>query len=221
MRYKINFSEKRILFALALVLAFLILYFFVSSLFFPDSNWIIAKDNAIKLVSGKTITQKFIASEDNLSQIEVLFSKATASGLKNGAEVNMQIKDQACFKTLGEASWGENTLHSNNTYAFHFNKISGSKGKTYCFLITLQKNEGSAKGVGVFTNNTPSVNSQYLFDGGSGIELKNQSLSMRPAYQNNFLGNIKELDQHIKRIADDPNVASDRILESDRKFFYL
>lgn len=201
MKYKFNFSKKKMLSTLALFLAFLVFHFFVTSWFFPDSNWSIAKDNTISLIPDHSVIQKFVASQDGLSQIEVLFSKATGSGLKKGAEINMQIKDQSCSKTLGETSWGANALHSDNTYAFHFGKINRSKGKIYCFMITLKANGAAEKGIRVFTNATnPSPNSQYLFDGGTGTELKNQSLSMRPAYQNDtWWGNVRELDQRISQ----------------------
>jgi hypothetical protein len=183
-----------VIFTLSLVTVF---YIFLNRFSFPDANWKLGKDNKIELSSEKSITQKFIASRDGLSRIDFLFSQSDKK--KIGGKIKMQIAESNCASILREGFLKVVDLNSENASEFIFSKIDDSKNKEFCLLLIFVSEKESKQKPQIFVVNNELSENKGLFDANA-EELKNQSLAMRPAYQNeSFWKNAEELNQRISQ----------------------
>lgn len=187
-------TEKRIYFLIILFLLFLISFRLINSWAFPDTAWQLQKGNKTTIGKDELIIQKFQAPRNNLTRIDVFFG---STNIKPGGKIFVQIFDENCNEMLREKSLKVSTLDSDKTYDFYFNKIKDSKDKIYCLKIGFDPLSVKKKANIFLLDNPPS---QSKFFSLNGQEIPNQSVAMRPAYQNDsWLGNIAELNQRISQ----------------------
>lgn len=179
---------------LAATLLFLVIYNFQKSLSFPDTNWTLLQDGKIEINPGKPVIQKFKASRNSLAKIRIFFTK---SYNKDGGEIGLKLADETCQNILRVKSFDRNSL-AGGYYDFKFSKINDSKDKAFCLSIDFDPQKEKFKKFSAIVSNNAPPESQLLT--ATGEELKNQSLSMRPAYKNkNIFGDISELNQRISQ----------------------
>lgn len=169
---------------------------FSSILYFPDSEIVLDKGEAIKLEAGHSLTQKFLSKRNNLAKLEFLLS---AEGIKEGNTVKMKIADENCSNVIREGELKKAFLDSKNLYDFEFSKISDSKDKIYCTIISFKTKKEKTKKLQIFTQKeTTSPFSAKNID--TDEEFSGQSLSLRTAYKNdNLFQNLNELNQRISQ----------------------
>ncbi|NTW27564.1 MAG: hypothetical protein HGA36_04525 [Candidatus Moranbacteria bacterium] len=198
MKYSIpKFSAKKILFLIFMHITMLIFFRFSTLLEFPDSSIVLEKgDPAVKLKATETLSQKFIASRDNLVKVEFLLRTPRP---KPEDVVKMEIADESCTKIIRSGRLNSSFLASDNLHEFAFSKIPNSNGKTFCILATFEPQKSSAKALQFFTqeNKQPAFSAQ---NSSSEDDLSGQALSMRPVYVNDhWWQNLSELSQRMSQ----------------------
>ncbi|MDO8529274.1 MAG: hypothetical protein Q7S18_01240 [bacterium] len=189
--------SKSIFLSIVLVVLALVTIRLIELWSFPDTTWILKRGEKIALESNDPLMQKFAASRNNLSGIEILFS---SSDIKPGGAISMKILDENCSRILREKEMKVKNLDAENTYSFRFSRIPKSEGKIYCLALSfaplISPNGKKAK---IFLNDVPPFGSQLL-NSAAGEKFENKSLAIRPAYQNDSLWkNIDELNQRISQ----------------------
>lgn len=190
-----NFSYKYLFLIIALLAVFFVFFRFYQQWSFPDTAWQLAKGEKTDIESKKPLQQKFIASRDNLSRIDIFLS---SSSIKPGGTLKMAILDEACANILRTETWKVKDLDSEDSYSFRFAKIPESKNKTYCFSLVYTPLLENGKKAKIFLNENPPAGSELILTTQEIID--SRSLAIRPAYQNdNLAGNIRELNQRISQ----------------------
>lgn len=191
-----HLNAKNILLGIFFLFVLLILAKFLSDWSFPDTAWKISRDEKIEIKNdGQPVNQKFTANRDGLSKIEILFGSAKIKG-----SIEMRILDESCEAVLRKYELKERILDSNQTYAFNFASIHNSKNKTFCLSILSKAEKTGSKYPAVYINEIPAPHGGSLLIPFSNEEIKNKSLSMRPAYKNaSFFQNVEELNQRISQ----------------------
>ncbi|GBE16715.1 hypothetical protein BMS3Abin15_00537 [bacterium BMS3Abin15] len=196
----IPYSEKNVFLAILIIALSFVFYYLAVTWDFPDSQWVIDKGNneKIELEPGEKVTQKFTASRNNLSRIEILFAKAN---LSPGGKIIMEVNDENCSEKIRQAALNVVRLSSDSTYSFNFPKIKDSAGKTYCLVLYFEETKGKTKkDPRIFIHPNPPAANAGLYNQTLGEEYENQSLAMRPAYQNDsWRENLQELNQRISQ----------------------
>lgn len=164
---------------------------------FPDSKWILKKDDKITMEVGKDIVQKFKAEKNGLSEIQVLLG--SIKNQKDG-KIRLNLYEENCNELIRESELNFISLSSDYPYSFKFPRIYDSRDKTYCLIMTAQFVQIQTKKPSVFITDNFMPENEYLFNSATNLEFKNQALSMRPAYKNdNFWQNVTELNQRISQ----------------------
>lgn len=194
MRY---FFIKIILLATLLVGLFLIIFKFDNIFYFPDSNWKMNRDQKIELLPNKPVVQKFKTSNNGLTSLEILFGRSSLK--KVSGKIHFQILEENCQNRIADSYLIPQNINSDNSNTFKFNKIINSENKTYCLKLIFETENSVTKNPFVFINSNDSMDNIFLADANSN-ELKNQSLSLRPAYKNNNLWqDAEELNKRISQ----------------------
>lgn len=194
MRYP---SFRNIILVATLIILSVIFLRLGSFLSFPDTSWSLEQDERITLGSNKKLKQKFAASQNNLSGIEVLFS---SSNTKPGGRIDMAILDESCDKKIRESSISFSSLVSDKTYDFNWPAIPDSKDKIYCLSLNFIPRKKDMKGIKIFINDDRPENYIYLYNEATGEELSGKTLTIRPNYKNtNFSENLEHLNQRISQ----------------------
>ncbi len=190
-----NFSHKHLFLIILLLAVFFVFFRLVKLWSFPDTNWKLAKGEKIDLEVAKSLNQKFIASRDNLSRIDILFS---GSGIKPGGIIDLQLSDETCRQVLRKDSLKVSSLDAENSYPFRFAKIAAAENKIFCLSLTYAPRLENGKKAKIFLlENSPAGSELFSV---AGEKLANQALAIRPAYQNeNLWGNIREMNQRISQ----------------------
>lgn len=189
-----NFLKKNIFLFFTIILLLVILFKLIGDWSFPDTSWPLEKDEKVKIEAGTPLVQKFTANRDGLARIKVLFAN---SSLGDGGTLAMKIYDETCVSFLRQSTFTVTSLDSDNTIDFAFSRIPDSKDKAFCLNLTYEPKKG-AKSANIFLLNNPSPESQFLSLNGQ--VRPDQSIAMRPAYQNaSWWQNIIELDQRISQ----------------------
>lgn len=192
------FSKKITFLIILLALLFIVSFKLFRIWSFPDQNWAIERENKIILDSEKPIIQKFKASRNNLSKIEMLFSQSDKK--KIGGKIKMQLAEEKCENILAEDFLKVASINSEFTYDFAFSKIKESENKTFCLMLLFVPEKESKKSPQVFISNSTNSEEQIFLTNTTGEELKNQSLSMRPAYKNDHIWqDMTELNKRISQ----------------------
>lgn len=193
-------SKKTILLTSIIVLLFFVFLKLSHTLSFPDTNWLMQRENKIELEAEKPIIQKFKANRDNLARIEFLFGRSYLKSI--GGNLKIQLADENCSIIISEKYLKISSLSLDDANDFIFPKIANSKDRIYCVKISFMpgaKNTPKKK-PSVFINNNSKPENIYLFNSATNEELKNRSLSMRPAYKNNTIWqDATELNKRISQ----------------------
>jgi hypothetical protein len=113
--------------------------------------------------------------------------------MKKKGELRLRVLDHDCQKILREKNIIIKSLGS-GTIPFYFEKIAGSKDKMYCISLDFT----GENNIQLRLSEDLHPDSVSLYQNAN--EIKNQSLSMRPAYQNkNRWQDIQELNQRISQ----------------------
>lgn len=187
---------RTIFLALAFFLLFLVFANFYDKLSLPDAQWDLSKgENKLEINPASIVMQKFRAEKNNLSKIRMLFSK---SNNKDGGEITIKLTDENCKNIIREETFKRSSIKPEGYYDFKFSKIKDSENKTFCLSIEFNPGKEKYKGLNIFLSNNPVAGSQLI--DASGVEIKNSSLAMRPAYQEESMAkNIERLNQRISQ----------------------
>ena len=192
-----NLSKKNILLVIFFFGFALIFYKLIGILYFPDSDWKMNRDQKIELLANKPVIQKFKANKNNLTSVEILFGRSSLK--KVNGKIHFEIFEENCKEKITDDYLVPQDIISDDSNAFTFKKISNSKNKTYCLNLTFEAENSTTRNPFVFINPANSSDAIFLANADS-EELKNQSLSMRPAYKNDTLWqDMAELNKRISQ----------------------
>jgi len=188
-------TPTKLLLLFAAIMFIIIFGKFFSIIVFPDSNTVLIKGELFQMKPATSLTQTFVANQDNLMKIELLMR---TPGPQAGDVVKMEIADETCANVIRQGELQKSFLGSDNLYDFQFSKIPDSNGKTYCLKTTLQKNS-SSKFIRFFM--MENQNPQFTLTDMSNTNITaSQSLSMRLAYRNDTLSqDMNEISQRISQ----------------------
>lgn len=189
---------KYVLLAIFIFFLFVVFSQFYSILSFPDMSWNLDKDEKIDMKPEKPVIQKFIARQDNLSRIEILFGN---SKISPGANIKMQLLDENCSNVIRSKNLEVKSLDSDAAYEFKFSTIKDSKDKTYCLNLNFTPKENKGKKYArIFTVPNTSPENVYFFDFTKDQEIKNRSLAIRPAYKTESVWkDMEKLNQRMSQ----------------------
>jgi hypothetical protein len=194
MRY---FSSKTILLPVFFIGLFLVLFKLSDIFYFPDSNWKMGRESKIELLASKPVIQKFKADKNDLASMEMLFGRSSLK--KVNGKIHFEIMEENCANKIANDYLIPQDINSDDSNAFTFNKIADSENKTYCLNLTFEAGNSATKNPFIFINPNNSLDNIFLVNA-DGNELKNQSLSMRPAYKNdNVWQDMTELNKRISQ----------------------
>ena len=128
-------NKRAIFFLIALLVIGLLLIgiSFFRQLSFPDNVPTIEKGKKIELSVGDSLEQKFIAKNNGLNKIEILFG---SKKLKKNYSLQFILADKDCQKIIRQKTLaGEYSFNSKYLYGFNFSKIKNSQNKNYCLKI--------------------------------------------------------------------------------------
>lgn len=193
-------SKRTILLTSALMLLLFVFLKLSSIWSFPDTDWLMQRDGKIELKPKEVVIQKFRANRDNLARIEFLFGRSYLKSI--GGNIKIQLAEEDCSAIISESFLKISALSLDDANDFTFPKVRDSKNKIYCVKISFIPGPGSIsrKKPSIFTNNNSMPENIHLFNSATNEELKNQSLSMRPAYKNdNIWQDATELNQRLSQ----------------------
>lgn len=194
MKYLQYLTIKKLLLIVTAILLFLVFFRLANDLSFPDTDWLIGKDDKIELKDNKKLLQKFTADRDGLSKIEVLLGSAKIKG-----SIKMELLDENCEKSLRKSELRTSKLDSDKTYAFKFSQVNDSKNKTFCFLISSEAEKTGSKYPSVFITNSPAPSGGMLIEPDF-MQSQEKSLSIRPSYENTLVWqDASELNRRISQ----------------------
>ena len=154
---------------------------FFSLLYFPDSNIVLQKGSLVPLEPEQTLTQKFSINRTGLSKIQLLL-RTPGIKFENGDNVQAQLADKNCEKTLRVGLLEKSFLNSDNLYEFNFSRLIDSSEKNFCLTLTFLPQKNTAKNIQLFTMK------------------ENETLSIRPVYQDTyFWQSFYELNQRMSQ----------------------
>jgi len=192
-----HLSEKKILLLILLFGLLLVFYKFISVFYFPDSDWKMSREQKIELEVNKPVIQKFRSDKNNLAALEFLFGRSSLK--KVNGKIHFQILEENCTEKIADSYLTPQDINPDDSNAFTFDKIADSENKIYCLKLIFEASDSKTKNPFVFTNPNDSSDNVSLVDV-SGNELKNQSLSMRPAYKSDtFWQDATELNKRISQ----------------------
>jgi len=171
---------------------FVIFYFF-QKLGFSDISWQLKEKEKYTLTVGTKVVQKFVASRDGLSEVQILFS---GPNLKEPGKFKIELRNENCSEIIRETEIEAFKMASDNPLRFKFSRIPDSKGKVFCLELAFNHNDISEKTKVYFSKNPhPDAMSLYYKN-----DIKDASLAMRPVYLNeNWRQNLSELNQRISQ----------------------
>ena len=188
-------SSKNILLALLGISIVLISFRLFAIMSFPDAHTL-DRDEVQKILPGQTFSQKFIADRDNLETIQFLLR---TPGLKGGDTVTVKVADETCSDTLREGLLERPFLNTDNVYIFTFPRLSDSKGKKYCILLSFQDTKNKSKFLQFFTISQENID-LLLMDSANDQLVNGQSLSLRTVYRNDhWWQDLGELNDRISQ----------------------
>lgn len=121
--------------------------------------------NAGELARNNLVGQTFIARENNLSGISVLF--ATYSGRKNSGPVLLHLRSSIYEREdIRMVSVASEDLGDNQLHLFEFDPVQGSAGKSFFFfVVSPEASLGSAVAVDIDTRDPYHEGSAYIVHG--------------------------------------------------------
>ncbi len=204
---------------------FLIFNSFLKQLNFPDVNYQLTKSKRVTIIPGETLQQKFISTENGLSNVKILFG---GKSLAKNYFLDLILADTNCQKEIRKKTLlSGQKFSSKNLYDFKFLPIDNSENKKYCLKIvykTIIKNP-KKKEVRLFENTWKGGNNglnnknnwDELVGGGYKIirqstndaivkdvnkkELKNNlPIVFRPSYKNPIVAkDFQQLNQRMSQ----------------------
>ncbi len=180
-------------------LLLLVLSILINKWAFPDTNWNLSREGErIKLMPDYPVKQNFEAAQNNLSQIRIAFSR---SYNKDGGEIRLKLAKNDCEKIIAEKNILRSEIKAEGYYDFKFPAIANSLRENFCLLIEFDPEKEKYKDLSIFLSekNEATFGAQ-LINSFQNEEIKNRTLSMRPAYQEETLGkNIEKMSQRISQ----------------------
>ncbi|HBO16841.1 MAG TPA: hypothetical protein DD451_02470 [Candidatus Moranbacteria bacterium] len=197
MFFKYAISRKTLLgiFTIGLVLIFGSL---IKNFSFPDQNWNLEKGKKIGISSEKNeeVIQKFIASKDNLSRIDIFLGN---SKIERGGTLQLELFNKSCEKLLRKDKIRTTRIKSENFFTFTFPKIQKTANEILCIKLSFYDwNSDKNRSAQVFVRD--NILPENVFFSINQEIIKGKSLSMRPAYQeNSWRENIWKLSERISQ----------------------
>ncbi len=189
------FSFKNVLLTILGISILLIFFRFSALIAFPDA---ITHDRGEvqKIFPGQTFSQKFIADRNNLETIQFLLR---TPGIKKGDTVMVTLANPTCTDTLREGELTHPFLNTDDMYVFAFPRITDSKDKRYCILLSYQTSGASDKYLRFFTTASNDT-TPPLLDTATNEPLSGEALSLRTVYRNDhWWEDLHELNQRISQ----------------------
>lgn len=160
---------------------------------FPDTSFSLEKGEKVKI--STEVTQTFISHRDGLADMRILFGNSDTSG---GGILSLDILDDVCETPIRSVKKTINTLNSENTVNFPFQRIENSRGKIFCLKISFEQGKGSKKATTFVHPNTDHENVLTLSLNGD--VRPNESIAFRPSYRNaTIFADISELFDRISQ----------------------
>jgi len=214
-----NKKPEYILITILIVGLFLITASFFRQLNFPDTKYILKKGQRVEIIPGDILQQKFIANDNGLSNLKILFG---GKPLAKGYTLDLILTDEDCTKELRRTTLRDKQkFNSKYLYDFKFSRIDDSKNKKYCLKIVYKTTAENPKKkeVRLFTNNWQNTYDQQVNNGvvkENGIILENYVLTgktksqkdeqgdapitFRPSYKNEtILQDFQQLNQRMSQ----------------------
>lgn len=213
-----NIKIKYILLGILMTGLFLIGVSFFRQLSFPDNTQDIKRGERVELSVDDSLEQKFIAKNNGLNKIEILFG---SKKLKKNYFLQFVLADKNCQKIIRQKTLvGEYSFNSKYLYAFNFPKIKKSQNKNYClkikYLSKLKKEQLDPKNIiRIFTQGEneklekekkidkikPGNTDDLMVKLKSGQEKVGlQNLSFRTSYtENSIFNSLQKLNQRMSQ----------------------
>lgn len=197
MIFKYAISRKALLGLLVIGLV-LIFGSLIKNFSFPDQNWNLKKGEKIGISSEKNeeVIQKFIASKDNLSRVDIFLGN---SKIEKGGTLQLELFDGSCEKLLRKDTIRTTKINSENFFTFTFPKVQKTANETLCIKLSFYDwNNDKNRSAQIFARD--NIMPENVFFSINQEIMKGKSLSMRPAYQeNSWRENIWKLGERISQ----------------------
>ncbi len=191
-------ASRKVLLGLLFVGLILIFGSLIKNFSFPDQNWSLEKGEKIGISSekNKEVIQKFVASKNNLSRIDILFGN---SKIEKGGTLKLELFDKSCEKLLREDKIRTTKINSENFFTFTFPKIQKTANEILCIKLSFYDwNSDKKRNAQIFARD--NIIPENVFFSINQEALKGKSLSMRPAYQeDSWKENIWKLGERISQ----------------------
>lgn len=172
---------------------------FFANLSFPDSSYnFLGSTEKAKLDSGKPISQKFIAKDNNLNQIKIIIGN---SNLWPMEKIVFELADSSCESIIARETMTFLTPEPHIYYRFNFPEIADSQGKEYCFKATYFSTfDRGIERPFLGASEEEQFAGMSYFNEGNGRLYQDRTLQMRPSYgTRSFVGDLNQLNNRISQ----------------------
>ncbi|HBP01255.1 MAG: hypothetical protein UY41_C0042G0004 [Candidatus Moranbacteria bacterium GW2011_GWE1_49_15] len=165
---------------------------------YPTMGSSYPKTKPAQLFVGKPVTQKFVASRNNLTQINIAFEDFPTF---QKDEIVLTLRDENCqpihSHTFGRVSFWHDTIYTR----FNFPPIPDSKEKTYCLQAELRTDEPRKKDLPKIMTFRSENDSFFNSGEKGGKDFNRQSLLFKSAYSeggawSNMNSLVERMSQH-------------------------
>jgi hypothetical protein len=158
-----------------------ILWNFWGRLSFPEDYRMFRDDGKENLNPGEPIAEKFMSSQSNLAQVNILLGNL--ENIFPSEKLIVSILDENCQATLRETSHAWPSHAPKQFDRFSFDPIPDSQGKTYCLSILFDAHEmRKSRPYVVKMKQTGNVSDSFM-NLATGKVTEEQTLLFRPAYR--------------------------------------
>jgi hypothetical protein len=198
-----NFAKLKIEYFLIIILIggmFLIGDNFLTQLNFADNSQHIEKGEKIELTVGDALKQKFIAQQDGLSNVKILFGNRK---LKKGYFLEFILADENCqhnfYKKILKGGYNFNSKY---LYDFRFPIIINSKNQVYCLKLIYKSDLPKPKKknrIRLFAGGH-YIKNDYVIVNKSGEKKGIKPISLKLSYKNNSMKkDLQELNRRMSQ----------------------
>jgi len=177
---------------------------FFEQLNFADNSQRVARGERLEIVVGDILRQKFIARENGLSNIKILFGNKK---LKKNYFLKFVLADGDCRNTIYQKElFGNYVFRSDYLYDFSFPKIDNSADKQYCLQIIYdylgkERDKKVRKNrIRLFKDKINKDREEAVLMNSSGSWRQGAGIVFRESYKNKQLWNdLKRLNERMSQ----------------------
>jgi hypothetical protein len=162
----------------------IILFAFFQRSSFTNDWRIFESEERVILSPDEPITQLFVATDNNLSQIKILLKN---EDILPGEKLTLSIMDESCTNQIRTGTLLKPTRSPKQYNFYTFDPIADSQGKTYCLSVLFQAEKKRKDGPSITITEKTGDPNDHFENRKKNKVYSEQSLIFHPSYKKSSL----------------------------------